>query len=216
MAKLTTQERINNFNRAFGREVNTRVKQLTVTERLLLGKLLFEEVVEYVEKGLGLSIQIEQSSAVEIKGSVSNYLMIEHEEGAVYDPIESADGLGDVVVVAYHNAAIHGFDLDKVVEEIDDSNMSKLDDEGNPIINICEWATVDDPCHHEESEQCTLIDPTKPLGKILKSANFRVPDIEGTIMGCWNKDCPDYGVPKHEHLTQYLAADAEARMKSED
>lgn len=60
--------------------------------------------------------------------------------------------LADLVYVAYGSALEYGIPLDKVIEEKHRSNMSKLDDDGKPILR-------DD-------------------GKILKGPNFSPPNIK--------------------------------------
>ena len=79
-----------------------------------------------------------------------------------YDVIAAADATGDLRYV------IEGFDLEagipseQVFNEIHASNLSKLDDNGNPIIS-----------------DGTL----KPKGKILKGDNYFDPDLEAVING---------------------------------
>jgi predicted HAD superfamily Cof-like phosphohydrolase len=167
------------FGHAFERPVNESVVPLTVSERELLGKLIFEEVVEYVTLGLGLKIVADQDMAqgnsVASRDSVRCYLEID--EGQSYDPIESADGLGDINVLVHFNSLWHGFDIDAVTREIHLSNMSKLDGMGKPIINQCNVCPDPESCDIEHH----LIDPTKPVGKILKGPNFFKPDIARVI-----------------------------------
>jgi hypothetical protein len=168
------------FSHAFGRPVNNSVVSLTVSERELLGKLIFEEVVEYVTRGLGLKLTIDDGvDKVDLERF--GELGLELNEGQPYDPIESADGLGDINVLVHFNSLWHGFNLDAITHEIFLSNMSKLDEFGDPIINECEWDTDGEGCHHESAEQCTLTDPTKPVGKILKGPNYFPPDIARVI-----------------------------------
>lgn len=62
-----------------------------------------------------------------------------------------ADALGDIVYVAYGAAVTYGIDLDAVLAEIHQSNMSKLDTGGRPVLR-------DD-------------------GKVLKSSRYRAPDV---------------------------------------
>ncbi|GAA0578312.1 MazG nucleotide pyrophosphohydrolase domain-containing protein [Paractinoplanes ferrugineus] len=58
--------------------------------------------------------------------------------------------LADVVYVAYGTAISHGFDLDAVLAEVHRANMSKLDDDGRPVLQD---------------------------GKVRKGPNFRPPDL---------------------------------------
>ena len=49
--------------------------------------------------------------------------------------IEVADALTDILYVTYGAGHAFGIDLDKCFDEVQQSNMSKLDDHGNPIYN---------------------------------------------------------------------------------
>jgi predicted HAD superfamily Cof-like phosphohydrolase len=63
---------------------------------------------------------------------------------------ELARELADVVYVAYGTAVTYGIDLDAVLAEVHRANMSKLADDGRPIIRD---------------------------GKVQKGPNFRPPDL---------------------------------------
>lgn len=71
------------------------------------------------------------------------------------DLIGIADALADVVYVAYGTALTYGIDLDSVLREVHRSNMSKLDEDGEPTIR-------DD-------------------GKVLKSGCYVPPDIQAVL-----------------------------------
>ena len=49
--------------------------------------------------------------------------------------LEVADALTDILYVTYGAGHAFGIDLDKCFEEVQNSNMSKLDDNGKPIYN---------------------------------------------------------------------------------
>ena len=49
--------------------------------------------------------------------------------------VEVADALTDILYVAYGGGHAFGINLDKCFDEVQQSNMSKLDDHGNPIYN---------------------------------------------------------------------------------
>ena len=51
------------------------------------------------------------------------------------DLLEVADALTDILYVAYGAGHAFGIDLDKCFEEVQNSNMSKLDEDGKPIYN---------------------------------------------------------------------------------
>ena len=51
------------------------------------------------------------------------------------DLLEVADALTDILYVAYGAGHAFGIDLDKCFDEVQNSNMSKLGEDGNPIYN---------------------------------------------------------------------------------
>ena len=51
------------------------------------------------------------------------------------DILEVADALTDILYVAYGAGHAFGINLDKCFDEVQNSNMSKLDEKGNPIYN---------------------------------------------------------------------------------
>ena len=67
------------------------------------------------------------------------------------DILEVADALTDILYVTYGAGHAFGIDLDKCFEEVQNSNMSKLDQNGKPIYN--------------ES------------GKVMKGPNYFKPDL---------------------------------------
>ena len=67
------------------------------------------------------------------------------------DLLEVADALTDILYVTYGAGHAFGIDLDKCFEEVQNSNMSKLDENGKPIFN--------------ES------------GKVMKGPNYFKPDL---------------------------------------
>ena len=67
------------------------------------------------------------------------------------DLLEVADALTDLLYVTYGAGHAFGIDLDKCFEEVQNSNMSKLDENGKPIYN--------------ES------------GKVMKGPNYFKPDL---------------------------------------
>ena len=53
------------------------------------------------------------------------------------DLLEVADALTDILYVTYGAGHAFGIDLDKCFDEVQNSNMSKLDLNGEPIYNEC-------------------------------------------------------------------------------
>ena len=54
------------------------------------------------------------------------------------DLLEVADALTDILYVTYGAGHAFGIDLDKCFEEVQNSNMSKLGEDGKPIYNDLE------------------------------------------------------------------------------
>ena len=71
------------------------------------------------------------------------------------DLLEVADALTDILYVSYGAGHAFGINLDKCFEEVQNSNMSKLDENGKPIYN--------------ES------------GKVMKGPNYFKPDLSKFI-----------------------------------
>ena len=67
------------------------------------------------------------------------------------DLLEVADALTDILYVTYGAGHAFGIDLDKCFEEVQNSNMSKLGENGEPIYNVS--------------------------GKVMKGPNYFKPDL---------------------------------------
>ena len=67
------------------------------------------------------------------------------------DLLEVADALTDILYVTYGAGHAFGIDLDQCFEEVQNSNMSKLDENGKPIYN--------------------------DAGKVMKGPNYFKPDL---------------------------------------
>ena len=67
------------------------------------------------------------------------------------DLLEVADALTDILYVTYGAGHAFGIDLDRCFEEVQNSNMSKLDENGKPIYN--------------------------ETGKVMKGPNYFKPDL---------------------------------------
>lgn len=128
-------------------------------------------------------IREEVAELVEAAGVTADY---ESKCGEQNIP-EMADALGDIIYVCCGMAIEMGIDLRFVMAEIQASNMSKLDQWGMPIINRCrggDEGVEDDPCSFEgkpHDHKCDKpshrINPTQPVGKVLKGPNYHPPQI---------------------------------------
>lgn len=89
----------------------------------------------------------------------------EYQEACQYnDIVEIADALTDQLYILCGTILSHGMQdiIEKCFNEVQRSNMSKLDDDGNPIIN----------------GKNGVFDESRAMGKILKSSNFSEPNLK--------------------------------------
>ena len=118
---MTNFQKVKKFMKTFGQEV--KLKPSFSTEKI--NDLRYNLVKEELE---------------ELKQAIDNK-----------DLLEVADALTDILYVTYGAGHAFGIDLDKCFEEVQNSNMSKLGDDGKPIYN--------------------------DAGKVMKGPNFYKPDL---------------------------------------
>ena len=115
----------------------------------------FESVKKFMET-FGQEIR-EKASFPDHKISSLRYDLIKEELGELKDAMdkkdikEVADALTDILYVTYGAGHAFGINLDKCFEEVQNSNMSKLDTSGKPIYN--------------------------ENGKVMKGPNYYKPDL---------------------------------------
>lgn len=97
------QQQVREFHQAFGAPVADTPQLLDDNRWQLRHALIHEEAGEY------------------------------HEACVQGDIVEIADALGDLLYVVFGAAIEHGIDLEPIVDEIHESNMSKLGADGKPI-----------------------------------------------------------------------------------
>tara|TARA_B100000315_G_scaffold110369_1_gene101212 strand:+ start:1319 stop:1711 length:393 start_codon:yes stop_codon:yes gene_type:complete len=122
---MTNFEKVGHFMKTFGQEIKTSADLSTDKINSLRVSLINEELAE-------------------LKKAISER-----------DMLEIADALTDLLYVTYGAGHAFGIDLDKCFDEVQNSNMSKLDEKGEPIYN--------------ES------------GKVLKGPNYFKPDLRKFI-----------------------------------
>ena len=102
---MTNFEKVKTFMKTFGQEV----KEESSFSSDKINELRFNLIKEELEE---LRIAMDTKNLVEV-----------------------ADALTDILYVAYGAGHAFGINLDKCFDEVQQSNMSKLDDHGNPIYN---------------------------------------------------------------------------------
>ena len=118
---MSNFNKVKTFMETFGQEVKTKPSFSTDKINILRYDLIKEELEE-------LKVAMENK-----------------------DLLEVADALTDILYVAYGAGHAFGIDLDKCFDEVQNSNMSKLGENGKPIFN--------------ES------------GKVMKGPNYFKPDL---------------------------------------
>ncbi len=118
---MTNFDKVGTFMKTFGQEIKTKPSFSTDKINKLRVDLIKEELSELTE-------------------AMNNK-----------DLLEVADALTDILYVTYGAGHAFGINLDKCFEEVQNSNMSKLDENGKPIYN-----------EH---------------GKIMKGPNYFKPDL---------------------------------------
>ena len=118
---MTNFQKVKTFMQTFGQEVKSKPSFSTEKINQLRYNLIYEELEELKQ-------------AIEKK-----------------DLLEVADALTDILYVAYGAGHAFGIDLDRCFEEVQNSNMSKLGDDGKPIFN--------------------------DQGKVMKGPNYFKPDL---------------------------------------
>ena len=122
---MTNFDKVGTFMKTFGQEVKTKPSFSTDKINKLRLDLIKEELTELTE-------------------AMNNK-----------DLLEVADALTDILYVTYGAGHAFGINLDKCFEEVQNSNMSKLDDNGKPIYN--------------------------DSGKVMKGPNYFKPDLSKLI-----------------------------------
>ena len=122
---MTNFEKVGVFMKTFGQEVKTKSSFNTDKIHNLRINLIKEELIELEE-------------AIDKR-----------------DLIEVADALTDILYVTYGAGHAFGINLDKCFNEVQNSNMSKLDENGKPIYN--------------------------DSGKVMKGPNYFKPDLSKFI-----------------------------------
>ena len=118
---MTNFDKVGTFMKTFGQEVKTKPSFSTDKINKLRLDLIKEELNELTE-------------------AINNN-----------DLLEVADALTDILYVTYGAGHAFGINLDKCFEEVQNSNMSKLDEKGKPIYN--------------------------EYGKVMKGPNYFKPDL---------------------------------------
>lgn len=124
--------------------------------------------VEQFHKSFNLQVN-QEPVILDEETAYLRYALLSEENQEYYDACidnnleELVDALGDQLYIVLGTIITHGCQhiIEQVFDEIQRSNMSKLDENGQPIINGTNG-----------------LDLSKPVGKVLKSKNWTPPNIK--------------------------------------
>jgi predicted HAD superfamily Cof-like phosphohydrolase len=137
---VNNQKKVAKFHKAFGQEKPT---ESQIPSALQLRMSLIHEEWREVDEALA------NLAETYTEGRPWRQRMLE----------AAAKELADLLYVAYGTADVLGIPLDKVFAEVHRSNMSKLGQDGKPVV--------------------------REDGKFLKGPNYRPADIRGVLTGEW-------------------------------
>ena len=123
--------------------------------------LIGEEFIELVDATYGVEAGNVLRGALERVRSENGY------EAHQVDTVEVADALADIMYLVWGFALEAGIPLMDVFREVHASNMSKLGEDGKPIISDGTMLRSDGS--------------PAPVGKLMKGADFFPPDIRGVL-----------------------------------
>lgn len=113
------------FHEAFGHPVGGHTLQTSISTLQLRLDLIAEEFFELLTATVG-----EHKTRPIMEAYRQNIAVT---DDSPRDPVEAADALADLCFVIAGMALTYGLPLDEVLAEVYRSNMSKLDENGNPI-----------------------------------------------------------------------------------
>lgn len=126
--------KVEEFHSKFGALINNKPTMISIEDGLLRYELMKEELEEYRQAILD------------------------------QDLVGVLDAITDMSYINCGNYVAHGMQAiaEDAFQEVQNSNLSKLGEDGNPVIN----------------GENGILDERKPLGKILKGERFFEPDLE--------------------------------------
>lgn len=123
--------------------------------------LIGEEFIELVDATYGVEAGNVLRGALERVRTENGY------EARQVDTVEVADALADIMYLVWGFALEAGIPLMDVFREVHASNMSKLGEDGKPIVSDGTMLRSDGSL--------------APVGKLMKGADFFPPDIRGML-----------------------------------
>lgn len=145
-----TINKVREFHQAFGVTDAAAPHPCSAEIRELRVRLIAEELCELCD-ALGVALSLTST------GGYTNFVARAYAEDAAVDLVETADALGDLDYVVQGANLVFGIPAGAVMDEIHRSNMSKLGDDGKPVL--------------------------RGDGKIAKGPRYTPPDIAKVLSG---------------------------------
>lgn len=149
--KNTGFKQVEEFHKAFGHPVHKKPTEADIQTVKLRLSLILEEFIELSKASLAEN-KDNVKQLIETLNLAQQQIHSLEESDKELDLIEIADALTDINYVTYGAGHCYGINLDSCMEEVQNSNMSKLGENGKPIYNY--------------------------MGKIMKGPNYRKPNLK--------------------------------------
>jgi predicted HAD superfamily Cof-like phosphohydrolase len=156
-------DQVRAFHRFYGQPEDTGLENMTPERVAMRLGLIIEEVRELLLDGFGVGTEIYYKDPKETDEGWTNCgyyadltdAVICSQEDGTFNIVEAVDALADISYVVDGFAIELGVDLDAVIDEVHASNMTKPDENGQPIY--------------------------RSDGKVLKGPYYTKPDIASVI-----------------------------------
>lgn len=173
----TTFEKTKDFHRVAGVIFPEAPQKSIGTDEIKLGlSLIAEEFVELLRDGFGLEASLTSQLEDVLKSSVDHV-----SDKSSYNLVEVVDALGDLDVVINRLGGVLGVDMDKISDEIYESNMSKFTKSlGEAVVAEKDYKAKGRAVTiHEikDDDKRIYIVKDSNTGKVLKASSFKEPNF---------------------------------------
>lgn len=162
----------------------------SVSMRVRRARLILEELQEFLDAN-GLQLEHKGYEGLDCTVRLDD-IKVEHIEGSHYDVVECADALGDLNVVVNGTSVEYGIPQHFIDYEVYCSNLTKLGQDGKPIVNHCQRCGPDPDNVYLSTCACDSeefwLKPGVSIGKILKPESFVPTNIARVLLAYERKE----------------------------
>lgn len=122
-------KKVEKFMQLAGQDTPGKLVELDPETRVLRAKLILEEALETIEKGLGVSINYDSYGGTfspEFEINLELFKQLEFKANKKYDPINIIDGCCDIKVVTTGTLVALGVPDEPFQNEVDKNNLDKF------------------------------------------------------------------------------------------